>query len=145
MDDEYTDEDPPFETSRDDQAKYRCVICSYTLAELLGDILLKNKCMEILVKRQKRHPFTSSRGIAYGWTNTRENAPLRKWMVDAVASSTRKDCFSKNGIHDAGFPEDLVAAVVERLIQFRDDNKLLWPRVEDAEVYFECKTEKQDA
>ena len=110
-------------------------ICAYVIGEQLKDTALRNaaitKCCEI---HQREGIIPSIYHVEYIWENTREEAPLRVWVMDVWSVDVDEELFVE--LMDS-LPGSFLVEVVRRVFRLRDRAKKSMRLVDDASSYHE--------
>lgn len=109
-------------------------ICAYVVGEQLKDVSLRHaaieKCCEI---HQREGIIPSIYHVEYVWEHTREDAPLRVWMMDVWSVDVDEELFVE--LMDE-LPGGFLVEVVRRVFRLRDRAKRGMRLVDEAGSYF---------
>ena len=131
--------EPPFQVGDSEACqRFRCFVCAYVIADFLGDVKLKNRCMDLIIDAERFDPrlvFRSS-AISFAWINTAQNSTLRNWLVDSLAATTMPFTLCANMGTDE-LPKELEMEVVRKLFSIRHGPLCKGPATQKKQDYHE--------
>jgi hypothetical protein len=91
----------------------RGLVDLYLLGDVLDDVKLRNKAMQLLNAHVAAHLSPGFATICHVWENTPPSSILRKWMVEVTIMKLKSESFAENA---GNYPADYVVQVATTLL-----------------------------
>jgi hypothetical protein len=92
----------------------RGLVDLYLLGDVLDDVKLRNKAMQLLSAQVAAYAQPNHKTICHIWRNTPPNSLLRKWTVDIKISNASRKLFVEHAEH---YPAEFMLQVATTLLQ----------------------------
>jgi hypothetical protein len=92
----------------------RGLVDMYLLGDVLDDVKLRNKAMQLLSTHATTNQQPSNKTMRHIWRNTPTNSILRKWTVDITILKLNRKCFAKSAEE---LPAEFTFQIATRLFQ----------------------------